>query len=65
MALNLQFCIIKPRSRIILKKETKKRLNNAIKVYNQVELLLSIIKVVKLYIILKAILYCRINGSCN
>ena len=65
MASNLQFRITKPRSRPTLRKETRERLNNAIKTYNQAGGLLSITQAAKLYMVSKAILYHEMNGCCD
>ena len=62
IAPNLQFCITKPRSLPTLWKETKKRLNNTIKAYDQAGGLLSITQAVRLYVVSKTTLSCRINS---
>lgn len=46
-------------------KKVRECLNDIIKVYDQVERALSIIQIVKLYLILKKTLYYRINSYCN
>ena len=62
MAPNLQFRITKSRSRSTSREEAGERLNNAVKTYDQAGGSLSITQVVRLYVISKATLYCRING---
>ena len=63
MAPNLQFRITKPRSRTTSREETRERLNDAIKAYDQAEGSLSITQAARLYVVSKATFYRRINGS--
>ena len=65
MVSNLQFDITKPRSRPTLRKEARELLNDTMKAYDQAGGLLSITQAVRLYVISKVTLYCRINGHCN
>ena len=62
MAPQQQFCITKLGSYINSRDKTRKRLNHVIQLYKQVEKSLSITQAAKLYVILKAILYYRINS---
>ena len=62
MAPNLQFCITKSRSRPTPTNKARERLNNAVKAYDQAEGSLSITQAARLYMVLKATLYRRING---
>ncbi len=65
MALNLQFRVTKPGSRITSKDEAGKRLNDAVKAYEDAEGSLSITQAAYVYAVSKATLYCRINSCRN
>lgn len=65
MAPNLQFCVIKPGSRITSKDEARERLNDVIKAYEDAEGSLSITQAAHIYAVSKATLYRRINSRRN
>ncbi len=65
MAPNQQFCVTKSGSRITSKGEATKRLNDAVKAYEDVEGLLSITQAVNVYSVSKAISYRMITGCRN
>ncbi len=60
-----QFRVTKPGSRITSKDETRECLNHTIHLYEQAEGSLSITQAAKLYAVLKATLYRKINGRCD
>ena len=62
MAPSLQFRVTKPGSRITSKDEARKRLNDAIKAYENAKRSLSITQAAYVYVVSKATLYCKING---
>lgn len=62
MILNPQFGITKSRSYIMTKDEVGKRWTDIFQAYKQAKWLLFIVKTGMLYMILKAILYYRINS---
>ncbi len=61
MTSNLQFRVTKPGSRITSKDEARKRLNNAVKAFEDAEGLLSITQTAYVYAVSKATLYRRIK----
>ena len=65
MAPNLQFRVTKPGSRITSKDEARKRLNDAVKAYEDAEGSLSITQAAYVYAVSKATLYRRINSCRN
>lgn len=65
MASQQQFCVTKPGSHINSRDKTRECLNHAIQLYKQAERSLLITQAAKLCAVLKATLYCRINGCYN